>query len=62
MLEVQKMFEKKKTEKRRSRRGKSEWNNLSVQELSQRIANRYGRIEILKMEIKKLQELIDKKS
>ena len=57
-----KMFDKDKKSKRKARRGKGEWDKMTPTELSQRIASRYGRIEILKMEIKQLQELVEKKS
>ena len=56
------MFKKNTKQARKARKGKDEWNNLTTAELSRRIASRYGRIEILKMEIKQLQELIEKKS
>ena len=56
------MFKKNTKQERKAKKGKGEWNNLTTAELSRRIASRYGRIEILKMEIKQLQELIEKKS
>ncbi len=44
------------------KRGKSYWNELTPTELSQRVTQRYGRIEILKIEIKQLKELIEKRT
>lgn len=52
------MFNKSK----KGRRNKSEWVNMSPVELTRLMANRYARIEVLKMEIKELQKLIEKKS
>ncbi len=40
--------------KRATKRGKGEWNNMTILELSQRVAHRYGRIEMLKSEIKQI--------
>ncbi len=52
------MFNKTK----KGRRNKSEWDNMSPVELTRLMANRFARIEVLKMEIKELQKRIDKKS
>lgn len=52
------MFNKTK----KGRRNKSEWNNMNPSELTRLMANRYARIEVLKMEIKDLQKMIEKKS
>ena len=52
------MFEKKQLKKRRN---KDDWSSMSASELTRLMANRYGRIEVLKMEIRELQKLIDKK-
>ena len=49
-------------EEKSKKRGKDQWDELSIFELTSRMASRYGRIEVLKLEIKKLQELIEKKS
>jgi len=48
--------------KKRGRRNKSEWDSMSASELTKLMANRYARIEVLKMEIRELQRLIGKKS
>ena len=50
----------KKTKK--GRRNRSEWENMNPHELTRLMANRYARIEVLKMEIKELQRMIDKKT
>ena len=49
------------TAKRRGRRNRSEWPNMTAAELTQLMANRVARIEVLKQEIKQLQKFIDKK-
>ncbi len=46
---------------KRGRRNRNEWPNMSASELTRLMANRVGRIEILKVEIKELQKLIDQK-
>jgi len=46
---------------KRGRRNKAEWPQMSVEELSRLMANRIARIEVLKLEIKQLQKLIDEK-
>jgi hypothetical protein len=51
-----------KKEKKRGRRNKSEWPNMTPAELARLIANRYARIEVLKMEIRELQRLMEKKA
>jgi len=48
-------------EGKRSRRGKECWKELSIAELTLRQSGRYGRIEILKKEIKELESLIEDK-
>ena len=57
-IKGEKMFNKRK----KGRRNKSEWESMNPSELTRLMANRYARIEILKMEIKQLQKLIEKKS
>ena len=52
------MFKKSK----KGRRNRSEWEQMSPVELTRLMANRFARIEVLKMEIKELQRLINKKS
>ena len=52
------MFNKQK----KGRRNKSEWPNMGPVELTRLLANRVGRIEVLKMEIRELQKLIDEKT
>ena len=52
------MFNKSK----KGRRNKSEWENMSPVELTRLMANRFARIEVLKMEIRELQRLIDRKT
>jgi|GEM_PF-3799095 hypothetical protein len=47
---------------KRGRRSKSEWPNMTAAELTRLMANRYARIEVLKMEIKELQRLLEKKA
>ena len=47
---------------RKPRRNKDEWKNMTVHELTSRVASRYARIEMLKLEIRQLQDLIEKKS
>ncbi|MCJ7816521.1 MAG: hypothetical protein MUP55_01565 [Candidatus Aenigmarchaeota archaeon] len=46
---------------KKGRRNKSEWESLDATTLTRLMGNRIARIEILKMEIKELQKLIDKK-
>ena len=46
---------------KKGRRNKSEWESLDATTLTRLMGNRIARIEILKMEIKNLQKLIDKK-
>ena len=46
---------------KRGRRNKKEWPIMTATELTKLMANRVGRIEVLKMEIKELQKLIDQK-
>ena len=43
------------------RRNKADWRNMNASELTQLMANRYARIEVLKIEIKELQHLISKR-
>ena len=45
----------------RKRRNKADWSDMGPSELTRLMATRYGRIEVLKMEIKELQKLIDQK-
>lgn len=47
---------------KRGRRNKAEWENMSAAELTRLMAHRVARIEVLKMEIKELQKMIDKKT
>jgi len=49
------------TSKRKGRRNRQEWPNMTAAELTQLMANRVARIEVLKHEIKQLQKLIEKK-
>jgi len=46
---------------KRGRRNKKDWPNMSAADLTRLFANRVARIEVLKIEIKDLQRLIDKK-
>lgn len=48
--------------KRAKKRGKDEWVNMNILELTQRVAQRAGRIEMLKSEIRQLQALIERRS
>jgi len=48
--------------KKKGRRNKTEWDNMNAAELTRLMANRYARIEVLKMEIRDLQRMIEKKS
>lgn len=54
------MYMFRKTKK--GRRNRSEWEGMSPVELTRLMANRFARIEVLKMEIKELQRLIDRKT
>lgn len=49
-------------ERKKGRRSKDEWKSMNATELSRLMAHRVGRIEILKLEIKELQKLIEEKS
>ena len=49
------------TARGKGRRNKSEWPSMTARELTQLMANRVARIEILKMEIRELQKMIDKR-
>lgn len=49
-------------QKKRKRRNRSDWEAMSAAELTRLMANRYGRIEVLKMELKELQRRIDRKN
>ena len=44
------------------RRNKDDWDSMEASDLTRFMANRYARIEVLKMEIKELQKLISRKS
>jgi hypothetical protein len=44
------------------KRGKEEWVQMSVSELTHIMARRYARVEVLKQEIRELQMYIDKKT
>ena len=57
-IKVMYMFRKTK----KGRRNRSEWEGMSPVELTRLMANRFARIEVLKMEIKELQRLIDRKT
>ena len=46
---------------KRGRRNKSEWPEMSAADLTRLMANRIARMEILKLEIKQLQKLIEGK-
>ena len=46
---------------KKGRRNKAEWPHMTAAELTQLMANRVARIEVLKQEIKQLQRLIEKK-
>ena len=48
--------------RRKQKRNKNDWDKMNPSELTRLMANRYGRIEVLKMEIKQLQQLIDRKT
>lgn len=52
------MFNKTK----KGRRNKSEWGSMPAVELTRLMANRFARVEVLKMEIKELQKLIERRS
>ena len=47
---------------KKGRRNKSEWISMNPSELTRLMANRYARVEVLKMEIKELQKMIEKKT
>ena len=47
---------------KKGRRNKSEWSNMEPLELTRLLANRVGRIEVLKMEIRELQKMIADKT
>jgi len=49
------------SENKRGRRSKSEWAKMSASELTRLMANRIARIEVLKVEVKQLQKLIEEK-
>ena len=44
------------------KRGKDDWDKMSASELTNLLARRYSRIEVLRQEIKELQLRIDKKT
>ncbi len=46
---------------KKGRRNRSDWPHMTATELTNLMANRVARIEILKQEIRQLQKLIDKK-
>jgi len=46
---------------KRGRRNRNEWPNMTATELIRLLGNRVARIEILKMEIKELQKMVDQK-
>lgn len=46
---------------KRGRRNKSEWPEMSAEKLTRLMANRIARVEVLKLEIKQLQKLIEEK-
>jgi len=46
---------------KRGRRNRAEWVSMSAVELTRLMANRIARREVLKMEIKELQKMIDEK-
>jgi hypothetical protein len=46
---------------KRGRRSKSEWQEMDVAELTRLMANRIARVEVLKMEVKQLQSMINEK-
>ena len=46
---------------KKGRRNKGEWEGLDPETLTRLMANRVARIEVLKMEIRVLQRLIDRK-
>jgi len=46
---------------KRGRRNRNEWPNMTATELIRLLGNRVARIEILKMEIKELQKMVDEK-
>ena len=46
---------------KKGRRNRAEWPSMTVAELTRLMANRTARIEVLKIEIKELQKMIDKK-
>jgi hypothetical protein len=47
---------------KRGRRNRSEWEKMDARELTRLMANRIARIEVLKMEIKELQKMIEEKT
>ena len=46
---------------KRGRRSRKDWDRMTARELTYLMANRVARIEVLKMEIKTLQRMIDSK-
>jgi hypothetical protein len=46
---------------KRGRRSKSEWSGMSAADLTRLMANRIARIEVLKVEIRQLQRMIEEK-
>lgn len=50
------------TEIKRGRRNRSEWEKMNARELTKLMAHRMVRIEVLKLEIKQLQRLIEEKT
>jgi hypothetical protein len=49
-------------ERKRGRRNRSEWKNMTARELTYLMANRVARIKILEMEIAELEKMIKEKS
>ena len=46
---------------KKGRRNRNEWPSMTATELTRLLANRVARIEVLKMEIKELQRMVDEK-
>ena len=47
--------------RQKKKRNRSEWQNMTISELQQRMAHRLARIEVLKFEIEELKRLISMK-
>ena len=46
---------------KKGRRNRSDWDHMDAHSLTRLMANRVARVEVLKMEIRELQKLIERK-